>query len=115
MGTLVTSLEDTRALDQRLAQKVAAPSTAGGQSENYKDRLAVMDRVIPPTPKFEEALLIIEKLASESQLLIVSINAKEVPKEPINDVPFSQKSRVTRPIVLTVAGDYPSVRELIEN
>lgn len=115
MGDLVKELEDKRALNQRLAQKVAALSTAQTQYQTLQDRVGILDQAIPPTPRFEEALTIIEKLASESQLTILSIQAKEVPKEPDTDVPFSQKSRVSRPIVLVVSGDYPTIRQLIEN
>lgn len=115
MGTLLKELEDKRSLNQRLAQKVASLDTVSEQYRANEARLAVLDQAIPPTPQFEQALLIIEKIASEGQLTIVSLQAKEVPKEPVNDVPFSQKTRVSRPIILTVTGDYPAIRQLIEN
>jgi len=115
MGKLIKELDDKQTLSQKLSQKVAAISTAQAQYENLKDRLTVLDKTIPPTPQFDEALLIIEKIASESQLTIVSLEAKEVPKEPAVDVPLSQKTRVSRPIALAVTGDYPAVRQLIEN
>ncbi|MBW7943995.1 type 4a pilus biogenesis protein PilO [Patescibacteria group bacterium] len=117
MGTLIKELEDKRALNQRLAQKVAALSTAQTQYEAVRERISLLDEAIPPTPQFEKALLIIEKLASESQLTIINLQAKEVPKEPdpAEDVPFEQKERATRSIVLTVTGDYPTIRQLIEN
>jgi Tfp pilus assembly protein PilO len=115
MGKLIKELEDKQALNQKLAQKVAALATSQSQYELVRDRLGVLDQVIPSTPQFEQALLIIEKIASESQLTIVSLQAKEVPKEPDQDVPFEQKSRVSRPIVLVVNGTYPSIRQLIEN
>jgi Tfp pilus assembly protein PilO len=114
MGKLIKELEDKEALYQKLNQKVAALESVSSQYQLNQERLQILDEVIPPTPRFEEALTIIEKFASEGQLTIVSLQAKEVPKEPINDVPFEQKSRVSRPIVLTVTGDYPAIRELIE-
>ncbi len=101
-------------MNQKLAHIVAAISTSQSQYELIKDRVGILDQVIPSTPKFEEALLIIEKIASEGQLTIVSLQAKEVPKEPDRDVSFEQKSRVSRPIVLTVRGNYPAIRQLIE-
>jgi Tfp pilus assembly protein PilO len=115
MGKLIKELEDKQALNQRLAQKAASLLTAQGQYASLRDRVTVLDQVIPPTPRFEEALVIIEKIASEGQLTIVAMQAKEVPQEPISDVPFSVKSRTSRPIVLTVTGDYPAIRQLIEN
>ena len=114
MGTLLKELEDKRNLNQKLGQKVAALDTVSEQYRANEARLTALDRAIPPTPQFEQALLIIEKIASESQLTIASLQAKEVPKEPVDDVPFSQKSRVSRPIILTVIGDYPAIRQLIE-
>jgi Tfp pilus assembly protein PilO len=115
MGKLIKELEDKEALNQRLAEKQAALTSASRQFEVLRDRLTILDEALPSTPKFDEALLIIEKLASESKLTISSIQAKEVPKEPINDVPFAQKSRVTRPVAITVTGDYPGIRQFIEN
>lgn len=117
MGKLVKELDDKKVLNQKLAQKVAALSTAQTQYESIKDRVSILDQSVPPTPQFEQALLIIEKVASESQLTIVNLQSKEVPKEPDPnaDVPFEQKSRTSRPIVLTVTGDYPTIRQLIES
>lgn len=117
MGSLIKELEDKRDLNQRLAQKVAALSTAQSQYEAVRERITLLDDAIPSTPEFQEALLIIEKLASESQLTIINLQAREVPQEPdpVTDVPFDRKARVSRPIVLTVTGDYPTIRQLIEN
>jgi len=117
MGKLIKELEDKQALNQKLAQKVAALSTAQTQYEAVKDRVTILDEAVPTTPQFEKALLIIEKVASESRVTIINLQAKEVPKEPdqATDVPFQQNSRTTRPIVLNVTGDYPTIRQLIEN
>src|SRR6185369_11396375 len=82
MGTLIKELDDKKALNLKLAQKVAALSTAQTQYEAVKERIPILDEALPSTPQFEDALLIIEKLASESQLTIVNLQAKEVPKEP---------------------------------
>jgi len=117
MGKLIKELDDKKMLNQKLAQKVAALSTAQSQFGTIMERVSILDQAIPLSPKFEQALLIIEKVASESQLTIINLQAKEVPKEPDPTVyiPFNQTSRTTRPIVLTVTGDYPAIRQLIEN
>lgn len=115
MATLIKELEDKEALNQKLAEKAASLSTAQSQYEVIRPQLPVLDSAIPSTPQFEQAILIIEKIASESRISIVSLQSKEIPKEPIQDVPFDQKARVARPVLLIVTGDYQSIRQLVEN
>ncbi len=114
MSDLIKEIEDKRALDLKLKQKAASLSSVQGEYAALQDRLIVLDQAIPPTPRFEEALAIIEKVASEQKIAISSIQAKEVPKEDDGGVSFSQKVRVSRPVSVTVVGDYPSIRQFTQ-
>lgn len=115
MGKLIKELEDKEALNQKLAEKAAALSSAQAQYNDVDTRLSILDIAVPTTPQFQQAVLIIEKIASDNKVSITSLQAKEVPKEPTVDIPFEQKSRVARPLILSVTGDYASIRQLVEN
>ena len=115
MSNLIKELQDKDQLDQKLAQKVATLSTVQEEYYRYQDQIGVLDEAIPPTPKFPEALAILEKIASDNQLLIFSIEAKQIPQEPLQDIAFTRKTRVTRPVVVTVSGDFPKLRQYIED
>ncbi len=116
MADLVKEIDDKKTLVDKLNQKIAALSTvqSGGFLPN-QGQLDILDEAIPHTPQFERAILVIEKIASKNNLLIQSVTAKEIPKEPVVDVDFSQKSRISRPIQVTVVGDYPSMRQFVED
>jgi len=115
MADLVKEIDDKKVLVDKLNQKIAALSTIQSGFLPSQDQLAVLDEAIPPTPQFENAILIIEKIASKNNLLIESMSAKEIPKEPVTDVDFSQKSRTSRPIQVILVGDYPSIRQFVED
>ena len=113
MSNLVKEIDDKKILNQQLNQKIAALSTVQDSYNANQARFPVLDKAIPPTPRFDEAIAIIERAASDRGLLISSIQAKEIPKEPTQDVDFSQKTRLSKPILITVTGDYPTIRQFI--
>lgn len=115
MSKLIKEMEDKQVLNQKLAEKVASLSTLQSTYITNQERLGVLDEAIPPTPQFETALAIIEKVASENNLTISSIEAKQVPQETDPDVLFSRKSRVSRPVVVILDGKYLVIRKFIED
>jgi Tfp pilus assembly protein PilO len=115
MSDLIKELNDKKELNALLKEKVASLQSAQNEYLAAQDRLGVLDEAIPSTPKFEEAVLIIEKIASDNKLLISSMDAKEVPKEPDDKVDIDAQKRVSRPILVTVTGDYPTIRHFIED
>ncbi len=115
MSDLIKEIDDKKALDNKLKQKIAELSTVQSIYLSNQDRWPVLDKAIPLTPQFDQAVLMIEKMASDHNLLIMSMNAKEVPPEPVKDVDFSQKSRTSRSISVGVIGDYASIRAFAED
>lgn len=113
MSDLIKELNDKQALSQALTQKVAALSSAQSEYQAAQDRLPILDEAIPPTPRFGEAIAIVEKIASNNSLLIDSIQAKAVPREDSTATSSAQKTRVSTPIVVTVQGDYPTIRNFV--
>lgn len=113
MAELVKEIEDKRALDQKLQQKIAALSTAQSTYLSLQERLLVLDQAIPNSPQFIRSLKLLEKAASEQQLIISNLTVNEIPIEKMAD-PGDDLTRVTIPVSVTVTGDYNSIRAFIE-
>lgn len=114
MSDLVKEIHDKEELNQRLAQKIAALSTVQGEYLSLQDRLGVLDEAIPSSPKFDEALAIIEKIASDQKLTMISLEAKEIPKEQEANIDFSQEVRLNKVVTASFIGDYPSIRQFVD-
>ena len=114
MSELVKEIEDKEALDQQLSQKVAALATVQNEYLALEPRLTVLDDAIPNQPRLEETLKIIEKIASDNNLVITSIQVQELPQEEDETTPFEDKERVSLPLSVIVAGDYTAIRNFID-
>lgn len=114
MSNLIKELEEKRALDTQLSQKIAALSSVQGQYAQLETRTGVLDESIPSQPFFKDALKTIEKIASDNKLVIASINAPEVPEEVVATGSIDQLERVSLPLIVTVTGDYPTIRAFVE-
>lgn len=113
MADLIKEIEDKRELDQQLQQKIASLSTAQTTYLGLQERLGVLDQAIPNSPMFLESLKLLEKVASDRQLIISNIVVNEIPKE--SSIEVSDKAeRITVPVSVTVTGDYGSIRSFIE-
>lgn len=115
MADLVKEIEDKQQLSQQLDQKIAALSTVQSEYLVLEDRLEVLDHAIPPTPRFEESIKIIEKIASDNRVVISNMQVQQIPTEPEEDIPFEDKERISLPISVTVVGDYPAIRDFIDD
>ena len=114
MAELVKEIEDKRELNQQLQQKIAALSTAQTTYLSLQERLIVLDQAIPNSPQFLRSLKLLEKTASEQELVISNLTVNEVPDETMADISKDLK-RVNIPISVTVTGDYNSIKNFIEN
>lgn len=115
MADLIKEIEDKRALDAKLGQKVAALGSAQNEYLSLQNRLVVLDQAIPSSPELITSLKIIEKLASEQKLVITSISIPEIPRETMDSLSISQLQRQTLSVNLTVSGEYPVIRQFVES
>jgi Tfp pilus assembly protein PilO len=113
MAELVKEIEDKQKLDQQLQQKIAALSTAQSTYLSLQDRLIALDQAIPNTPQFIRSLKLLEKVASEQQLIISNLTVNEIPQEEAADQ-SKDLQRVTIPVSVTVTGEYASIKGFIE-
>ena len=110
MSDLVKEIEDKRKLDTQMAQKVAALTAAQAQFLNIQDRAYILGESLPLGGEVTTTLKILEKVASEQNLVINSMTLLEIPEDPLLDTPLAQLERKALPIQVNVAGEYSSIR-----
>lgn len=118
MSDLLKEIEDKEKLDKQFSQKIAALSTVQPLYLQLQDQLSILDDAIPSSPQLIYSLKVIEKIASELQLVISSINVIEIPDEKTDqDQPVSLTSfeRIDVPLVIIISGDYLSMRQFVES
>lgn len=114
MSDLIKEINDKRQLDLQMAQKIAALSNAQTNFLGMQDRTAVLDEAIPHGAQVAKTLKIVEKIASDRNLIITSLTTLEIPQDPPIGAPLDQLERRSILIQLIVTGDYQSIREFAE-
>ncbi len=114
MSLLVKEIEDKRALDEQLAQKIASLNTAQAQYQQFSSQFYLLDEAMPKTASLMTGLKIVEKIAGNNQLVIKGITISAVPEELV----AASASQATRQILtfnVSVIGDYLQIRQFIED
>lgn len=114
MSELVKEIEDKRALDEQLGQKIASLNTAQAQYQQFSNEFYLLDEAIPKTASLNTALKIVEKIAGGNQLVIKGITISAVPEELTVASP-GQATRSTLTFNVSVIGDYLKIRQFIED
>jgi Tfp pilus assembly protein PilO len=114
MSDLVKEIEDKRALDEQLTQKIASLNTAQTQYELFSKQFYLLDEALPKTAQITQALKIVEKIASDNQLIIQNITISAVPSELVT-ASAGNATRSTLTFNVDVLGDYLQIREFIED
>lgn len=114
MSELVKEIEDKRALEEQLEQKIASLNTAQAQYQKFGSQFYLLDEAIPKTAELVEGLKIVEKIASENDLIIQGITISAVPDElaKADENGFVRES-LTFNVDLT--GDYLKIRQFVED
>jgi len=117
MSDLIKEIEDKEKLNKQFSQKIAALSSVQPLYLQLQDQLLVLDEAIPSQPQLVYSLKIIEKIASELHLVITSINVVEIPEgnnDQSNTNSLTSFERIDAPLIITISGDYPSIRQFVE-
>lgn len=115
MSDLIKEIEDKKTHDQKLQQKIAALSSIQPIYHSLENRIFLLDQAIPTQPEFSSVLKTIEKIASDQQVVISNIQVKEIPKIAPEEIAFSQKKRVSLPVVISIIGDYESIKNFVQH
>ena len=113
MSDLIQEIEEKRALSQQLTQKVAALSTAQSELAALEPQLSLLEEAVPSKPDVVKILKILEKLATENQVIITGATVPQIP-EPSASVSATLEQN-SLPIQIVVTGDYPAIRQYAES
>ncbi|OGJ21863.1 MAG: hypothetical protein A3A82_02830 [Candidatus Pacebacteria bacterium RIFCSPLOWO2_01_FULL_47_12] len=113
MSDLIQEIEEKRALSQQLTQKVAALSTAQSELAALEPQLSLLEEAVPSKPDVVKILKILEKLATENQVIITGVTVPQIP-EPSASVSATLEQN-SLPIQIVVTGDYPAIRQYAES
>ncbi len=116
MAQLLKEIEEKRALDTRLSQKINALTSLQRQLSEKEYILPVLQAAIPNNPKFTEFLTVIEKLSSERSVILTSAQVeKSIIAEQNPDTQKPPTELTTYPIHLTVEGSYENLFAFIQD
>ncbi|MBT7309984.1 MAG: hypothetical protein HN846_04750, partial [Candidatus Pacebacteria bacterium] len=118
MSDLIKEIDDKEKLNKQLSQKIASLSSVQPLYLQLQDQVTILDETIPSQPQLIYSLKIIEKIASELHLVISGINVEEIPKENAvknTKVPLTSFERIDVPLIVTISGDYPAIRQFVES
>lgn len=114
MSDLIKEIEDKRQLDKQMAQKIAALSSAQSEYLKQQERIKVLDEAIPTGPDLVGLFKILERIASDNQLVIASLSVAEIPKDVAPELAFDKLERKNLELVVNVSGDYGSIRNFVD-
>lgn len=111
MSDLINELEEKEKLSEKFRQKIATLSTLQAQYQQIRnDAVILLDEAFPNDPELTRVLKSLEKLASENQLIIDTIQVAEIPTaEASNSATLS-----SYPLSITVYGEYENIRSFSE-
>lgn len=108
MSDLSKEITNKTELNKKLQDKVAALNTAQAEFYRWQDQLALLDSAIPNNQTTILDVKLVEKLATDNNVVISRINLTEYPD---GTKPVSQKPKVNElPISVTIQGDYISIK-----
>ncbi|HAV15530.1 MAG TPA: hypothetical protein DCX25_04330 [Candidatus Pacebacteria bacterium] len=85
MSQLLKDIADRKTTDQALTKKIAALSTTSNEVLALQKDLALLDLALPNTPDIDGLLRRIEKIASEHNVVLSSVQTSSVPRETTPD------------------------------
>ncbi len=110
MSDLIKEIEDKEKLDNQLQQKIAALSSAQSEYQIIKHRLEVLDVAVPNQPMILYSFKILEKVASDNQVIIQSVSLNEIPPEEPIALQEATLKRNDLLFKIVVAGNYLTIK-----
>lgn len=112
---LIAEINEKKELEQQLQKKISALSTAQDEYQRLSYEIELLDQTIPSRPELVKTLKVIEKHATENNIVITSIRIPEIPDEMSQLKPNAILARVDLYISLRITGDYPSIRNFMSS
>jgi type IV pilus assembly protein PilO len=113
MSNLIKELDDKKVLDTQLSEKIASLQSSQIQYAQLEQRLPLLDEAIPLRPQFYEAIVLVEKVASDNNLVIQNLSLQTIPADKELDQPLTSQTRQFLPFRVTLSGDYESIKNFV--
>lgn len=120
MSQLLKDIDDRKKTTDGLSKKIATISTLSTEYPAVKNEVLLLDTVIPNTPDFDGFMRRLEKISANNNLIIESIQAKQVPKETTMNADASggasTPSQMTSFVIsVNFKGEYAKVRNALND
>ncbi len=115
MTELIKEIEDKKKTVELLKRKAAALSTVQTTYFSLQDRFYLFDETIPENISFEQSLKILEKVASDLQMSISTLQVQELPVHDLKETPFAQKKAQLVNLTIGVTGSYAQIRDFTQH
>ncbi|KUK79487.1 MAG: hypothetical protein XD95_0356 [Microgenomates bacterium 39_7] len=112
---LVKEIEDKEQLNEQLQRKVVSLATAQEEYQRLSSKIHFLDQAIPTQPQLVYSLKIVERLATENNIVINSIRLPEIPDEKSQHSATTALNRVDIYLNVSVLGDYQSIRDMVSS
>lgn len=109
MAVLLKQIDEKKALDVQLTQKITALTTAQRQLTIKETLFPIIGIAVPDSADFTTLLKAIEKLGAEHQITLKAIQADKVPLEVPLPKTASTVKLVSHPMTLSFTGDYTNL------
>ena len=114
MTQLTKDIEEKKAANQILAQKIAALSTLSGVYATIQPDMPNLQMALPESSDFDGALRRVEKLASERQIIISQFHIDQVPKD-ISQAPASSADNNAFMFSFLAKGTYIQLKQFFND
>ena len=113
MSELIKEKEEKTAFNQKLDTKIGALAVAQTEYAAVRDQVYLLDESIPSQPEVVKNLKIIERTASDTKVVITSMTLSAIPSDSKKE--FTELTKKTLPVSVSVTGDYVSIRTFLQN
>ncbi len=110
---LVKEIEEKQELNEQLQRKVVSLTTAQEEYQRLSPKIHFLDQAIPTQPQLVYSLKIIERVATENNIVISSIRLPEVPDENSSHSAVATLNRIDLYLNVSILGDYRSIRDMV--
>ncbi len=114
MSDLIQERKEKIDLLAKLESKVLALRGAQDLYAQAQTKLSDLNEAIPPQPQLIRSLKIIEKLASENNVIIKSLSVSKIPEEKAITDTTVKLSKVDLTASMSISGDFLNIRAFVQ-
>ncbi len=115
MAQLLKQIDEKKTLDTQLSQKINALTIAQKNLLEKEPLFPALSIAIPSTANFSTLMTVIEKVASEHQVLFNSAQIQKVPLEEKPRISAGKLNLVSYPITLSFSGSYDNLVAMMKD